>query len=282
MAQEALVTLWGVRGSIPSPGPTTARYGGNTSCVSVEWGQEKCLILDAGSGIRGLGKHLVSSKAELYLLLTHVHWDHIQGFPFFDPVYQPGRRIHLVPSVVGSEKLYFALEQMDGAHFPVRVADLLSQNRCIIEDSVTFFGSQGIDLKRIPVNHPGGAYGYRINNNGRSFVYIPDNELEPPGTVTTTHRQFVQFCHQADYLIHDAQYLPQDMPLKHGWGHSVLHQVLQLAAEAEVKNLVLFHHDPDRTDDQVDDIQNKARSWLAEHAPKVQCAAAHEGLSFSI
>lgn len=272
--------LWGVRGSIPAPGPETARYGGNTSCFSVE-ADGKVLIFDAGSGIRELGKRLVESKETIYVVITHNHWDHIQGFPFFLPIYQPGREVYMLPYHSGKESLCALLEQMDGARFPVKAQELMSRNECIMEDPVEFLGGQGFCVRKIETNHPGGCHGYRIEGRAGSVIYIPDNEMEPPGKKTVEFDDLAAFCSGADVLIHDAQYLEKDMPLKHGWGHSVVGHVLELAAAARVKQLILFHHDSDRTDAEVDAIQEEARAWFARHCPQVQCSAAREGMSFS-
>ena len=276
MSERARVTLWGVRGSIPAPGPETARYGGNTSCVSVEV-DGKVLVLDAGSGIRNLGRRLMGGDEPIYLLITHNHWDHIQGFPFFVPAYQPDRKLHLFPFPHEADAECTLLTQMDGSRFPVTPDMLLSDHACVREDPTTFLRGHGLEVQCIPANHPAGAYGIRVDHAGRSLVYIPDNELEPPGEKTTSFEDLVAFCRGVDVLIHDAQYLPEDMPHKHGWGHSVVEQTLALGAAARPKRLLLFHHDPERTDDQVAAIEQGAQAWCAEHCPDVACEAAREG-----
>ena len=275
------VTLWGVRGSIPAPGPETARYGGNTSCVAVEAGR-RTLIFDAGTGIRALGRALAEGTDPVFLLVTHHHWDHIQGFPFFWPIYQPEREVHLIPYHDDSTVLDSLLGQMDGARFPVRPEHLKSRLRRVAEEPVPYLRGCGFGVSQLEVNHPGGCHGYRIEGAAGDVVHIPDNELEPPGPKTVSFERLVEFCAGAAVLIHDAQYLPADMPLKHGWGHSVVEHVLQLAAAARVGRVVLFHHDPDRSDAQVDVIQAQARAWLAAHAPGVECDAAAEGMQFTV
>jgi phosphoribosyl 1,2-cyclic phosphodiesterase len=280
MLRQSAMTIrfWGVRGSIPSPGRTTARYGGNTSCVSIDAGEEKTLVLDAGTGIRALGKALEVRPDTIFLLLTHIHWDHIQGFPFFSPLYQPDRTIYLFPSPVGKSRLCEALEQMDGAHFPITADRLPSRTRCLTAGGMEFLADQGFCLSQIATNHPGGGAGYRVECAGRSVVYLTDNELAPPYAVATDFEGFVRFCRRADVLIHDAQYLEADMPHKHGWGHSLVSQACRLAVAAQVKHLILYHHDPDRTDDELDTIQDMARSWIQTQDRRLQCTVAYEGL----
>lgn len=273
-----IIQFWGVRGSVPSPGPTTFRYGGNTSCVSVDIGHNTLLVLDAGTGIRELGKVLPASTTTIFVLLSHSHWDHIQGFPFFRPLYQPDRTIYLFPNLVGKALWCSALQQMDGAHFPVTPDRLPSQTFCIIEGAVDFLAEHRWCISQIALNHPGGSAGYRIEQAGRSVVYLTDNELAPPYQQTTTFDDLVHFCRHADVLIHDAQYLESDMPHKHGWGHSLVSQVCALAVAAQVKHLILFHHDPDRTDVEIDAIQTQVRAWVRTQGAHLRCTAAYEGL----
>lgn len=282
MMQPMTVKFWGVRGSVPSPGPATARYGGNTSCVSVHLGDDKILVLDAGTGIRELGKTLLTDNADIFVLVTHVHWDHIQGFPFFPPIYRKDRTIYLFPFQQGETVFNPLLTQMDGTYFPVNLNDLPSKIRVITGDIGTFMRRHGFDVSRTEANHPGGAYGYRIESKGRGLVYLTDNELVPAHEKNVDFQSFVRFCSNTDVLIHDAQYIEQDMPQKFGWGHSSVRQACQLAVEAGVKHLVLHHHDPDRTDDQIDMIQEEAAAWFRKNGPHIRCTAAYEGLEISI
>jgi phosphoribosyl 1,2-cyclic phosphodiesterase len=271
------IKFWGVRGSIPSPGPTTMRYGGNTPCVTVEL-PGKCLVLDAGTGIRLAGKYLAPTDVQIYVLLTHEHWDHIQGFPFFAPIYQKGRRMFTFAVARGAEVLCALVEQMDGAHFPVTQTQIPSIQECVAGDSMGFLHHEGFTIHRHRTNHPGLCFGYRVENNGRAFVFIPDNELHPPGKQWTTMEELADFCRGADVLVHDSQFLPSDMPLKRGWGHSLVGETCELAAAAGVKHLVLFHHDPERTDPEIDALQADSREWMAKHAPNTKVTAGYEGL----
>ncbi|MGA2233022.1 MAG: MBL fold metallo-hydrolase, partial [Tepidisphaeraceae bacterium] len=259
MTPSLTLRLWGVRGSIPSPGPATARYGGNTPCVSVEMG-DKILVLDAGTGIRILGKELLGGTHQIFVLLTHEHWDHIQGFPFFAPIYEPERRMVTFPIERGMDLLCSLIEQMDGAHFPVTREQLPSLQECCQSDPMEYLNREGFHISRRRTNHPGKCYGYRIDHAGKSLVFMPDNELHPPVKQWATLQEMADFCHGADVLMHDAQFVAADMPKKRGWGHSMVSETCELAALAQVKQLVLFHHDPERTDDELDEIQRECRA----------------------
>ena len=284
MATPITVRLWGVRGSIPSPGPNTARYGGNTPCVSLEMGKERCLILDAGSGIRILGKHLVKTTMPIMVLLTHEHWDHVQGFPFFAPVYEQDRPLVIFPVERGLDMLCTLVAQMDGAHFPVASNQIPAALECVQADPVHYLADHGFAMRRHRTNHPGVCYGYRFDQGGKSLVFMPDNELNPPAgsRVHSTVKEFADFCQGADILMHDAQFTPADMPHKRGWGHSVVEETCELAAMAKVKHLILFHHDPDRTDAELDEIQAQCRAWFAKNAPETQVTAGSEGMTLTL
>ncbi len=272
------IQIWGVRGSIPTPGPETVRYGGNTSCVSVEIG-EFLLILDAGSGIRALGDTLVKWPGEILVFLTHLHWDHVQGLLFFAPLYQPGRSITLQTPERKMKSLEL-IAGVDGLHFPLKpyqIGSVIAINR---RDPVRKLRANGIRFRRKQVTHPGVCDGFRVEYGGRSLVFIPDNEIDPPYPKKIEWESLVEFCQDADVLIHDAQYLPSDMPFKRGWGHSQVSQTCELASAAKVKQLVLFHHDPIRSDDALDVVQENARQWFADVKSPVKCSAGAEGMEF--
>ena len=279
-----IITFYGVRGSTAAPGPETVKYGGNTSCVHIELESGHDLILDAGTGIRLLGKKLASKSTAANILLSHGHWDHIQGYPFFAPIYQPDREIHVYISVEKGHKLLSTLfQQMDGTHFPVRVEDLPSNifpKFKGIESEL--YEREGIKVIRQALNHPGGGSAYKIEENGASLAYVTDNELDPPYATSTNYDQWVNYLHGVDVLIHDAQYTEDDMPHKHGWGHSLLSQVRQLATDAEVGTLVMFHHDPDRSDSQLDEIQIENQIYLKSHRAPARSVCAAEGMQIHL
>ena len=275
--------FWGVRGSVPSPGPTTNRYGGNTSCVSIT-ADDKILILDAGTGIRNLGSAIISKPdLEIFVIVTHSHWDHIQGFPFFTPIYQPNRPVHMFPTLHKKNVVLASLiDQMDGAHFPITPDQVPSDFNFVTENPLEFLESNGFHLEMVPMNHAGKAFGYKITIEDKIICYFTDNEIDPPYEKSIELNELTNQCRNADILIHDAQYTEDDMPLKHGWGHSLISQVTELGKSAEVKNLVYYHHDPERTDDLLDKELEKAAKTLKENGSSVQPYFAYEGLKLTL
>ena len=281
--QNIHVDFWGVRGSVPSPGPTTARYGGNTSCVSITI-DNKILILDAGTGIRNLGGAIIGQpELEIFVVVTHSHWDHIQGFPFFTPIYQPDRPVHMFPTLHKKNVVLSSLiDQMDGAHFPITPDQVPSNFNFVTENPLEFLESNGFHMELVPMNHPGKAFGYKIKIDDKIICYFTDNEIDPPYEKSIELDVLTEKCRNADILIHDAQYIEADMPLKHGWGHSLISQVTKLGESAEVKNLVYYHHDPERSDDDIDAELEIASKTLKENGSSVRPYFAYEGLKLSI
>ena len=281
--QNIHVDFWGVRGSVPSPGPTTARYGGNTSCVSITI-DNKILILDAGTGIRNLGGAIIGQpELEIFVVVTHSHWDHIQGFPFFTPIYQPDRPVHMFPTLHKKNVVLSSLiDQMDGAHFPITPDQVPSNFNFVTENPLEFLESNGFHMELVPMNHPGKAFGYKIKIDDKIICYFTDNEIDPPYEKSIELDVLTEKCKNADILIHDAQYIEADMPLKHGWGHSLISQVTKLGESAEVKNLVYYHHDPERSDDDIDAELETASKTLKENGSSVHPYFAYEGLKLSI
>jgi phosphoribosyl 1,2-cyclic phosphodiesterase len=279
-----IITFYGVRGSTATPGPSTTKYGGNTSCVHIELESGNDLILDAGTGIRLLGNKLARKMTPANILLSHGHWDHIQGYPFFAPIYQPDRDIHVYISVEKGRKLLSTLfQQMDGTHFPVHVEDLPSNNFPKFKGIESeLYEREGIRVVKRPINHPGGGVAYKIDENGASCAYVTDNELDPPYAANTNYDQWVSYLYGVDVLIHDAQYTEADMPHKHGWGHSLISQVRKLATDAEVGTLVMFHHDPDRSDSDLDEIQIENQNYLKSHRAPTRSICAAEGMQIHL
>ena len=281
--KDIYIDFWGVRGSVPSPGPETIRYGGNTSCISITV-ENKILILDAGTGIRNLGSSMIEqSDLKIFVIITHTHWDHIQGFPFFTPIYQPNRPVYMFPTLHKKNLVLSSLiDQMDGAHFPLTPDQVPSNFNFITEDPLEFLAKNGFHMELVPMNHPGGAFGYKIKFDDTVICYFTDNEIDPPYPKSIELNELTEQCKNADVLIHDAQYTEDDMPFKHGWGHSLISQVTDLGKTANVKNLVYFHHDPDRTDDELDAQLEKASKTLEENDSSVKPYFAYEGLKLTL
>ena len=274
------VTFYGVRGSIPTPGPDTLRYGGNTACVHIELDDKTDIVLDAGTGIRLLGKALIKKTTPIHLLLTHNHWDHIQGFPFFAPIYMPQREILVTPGMTDENQPDAFLQQMTRSYFPVPKEAISADVRIQIHNKNTWKIGDAT-VARLPMNHPGGGSCYTITSAKQKVAYITDNELYPPYKKSTDFLTFVDFVKNADLLIHDAQYVVQDMPKKSGWGHSVAEEAIKLALAAKVKTLALYSHDPERTDTMIDEIVDHANNIITIGGGNTNVVGASEGLVVS-
>jgi phosphoribosyl 1,2-cyclic phosphodiesterase len=272
-----IVRFWGVRGSIAVPGEATMRYGGNTSCVSVDLGN-RLLILDAGTGILNLARAIENDGRDITLLITHPHADHVAGFPFFTPLYDEERCVNVFDFTDGDVH-WSPIEMYDGLYSPVRLHQAVAVCRRVLGPNCEGLRDLGFDAHCIALNHPGGAWGYRIMDGDRSFVYMTDNELDASDP-RTSFDAFVEFCRGAEVLCHDAQYLDGEIPAKTGWGHSTVTRVCDLAVAAGVRRVVLFHHDPGRTDAALDGIASFASDRLAAHG--IHCDVAWEGLMVEI
>jgi phosphoribosyl 1,2-cyclic phosphodiesterase len=265
------VTFFGVRGSIASPGAETARVGGNTSTIEVRCGDRR-IVLDAGTGLRALGQRMLAAGDErkLTLLLSHYHWDHIQGLPFFTPIYMPGTEIEVVGQKSGLLGVRDALElQMGAPVFPVRFGDLPSR---IVPREVRPREQFDVGEARVRVargNHPGGVLAYRIDFGGASLVYATDTEhyacLDP---------ELFALAEGATMLVYDAQYTEAEYRAKVGWGHSTNVAAAELARASGVEQLVLFHHDPTRDDAGVAAMEAETQGLFAA------TVAAREGATF--
>jgi phosphoribosyl 1,2-cyclic phosphodiesterase len=280
--------LWGVRGSIPTPGPSTVWYGGNTSCVELKAAGET-VILDAGSGLRNLGEKLIEEAGgqplRLHMLLSHTHWDHIQGFPFFRPAYQPANHIRLMGYSGVRHNLDRILDvQMEDEYFPVQMADMLSELE-VLHVSETF-QCGALTGHCFMTNHPGKCSGFRFDTSVGPILYVPDNELNRSGQATHMPREtaqhlrerFVETVAGARVLIHDAQYTRAEYANRVGWGHSAVEDTVELAGEAGVERLILFHHDPLRTDEAVNRLVVMARELVRERGWTMRVDAAREGM----
>jgi phosphoribosyl 1,2-cyclic phosphodiesterase len=294
--------FWGTRGSIPTPGPATVRYGGNTPSIEVRTGSGALVLLDAGTGIRELGRSLIerSNGAPIHgdIFLTHAHWDHIQGIPFFAPAFQRGNRF----TIWGAKSLAASIrrvvrDQMSPVVFPVAFEELAAtfEFRELTDDR---HASDGFDVRAMPVRHPGGALGYRFAPgsaaaggdgdaaaSGGAFVYISDNELRAGDAGPATDRwrsRLVEFVRGARVLIHDATYTESEYEAHRGWGHSTYDDAVELALTSGVETLVLFHHSPDRSDDELDACLAQCRAAASAGGRRLNVIAAAEGMELTI
>ena len=286
--------FWGTRGSIATPGPSTIRYGGNTSCVEVVTGAGRRFIFDCGTGARPLGAWLMANAPkpiEAAILLSHTHWDHIQGFPFFTPLFVPGNRIIVCGPNGAQNSLPEVLAgQMEYTYFPVELAQLGAdiEIRDLTEGTHDIGG--GVRISTQFLNHPAITLGYRIEADGASLLYLCDHEpyWEPlwhsgaePGKLSSIlhdgDRRHAAFMQNADVVIHDAQYTPEEYPSKKNWGHSTYSYVTQMAVAANVKRLFLTHHDPVHNDFFIDDIESRAREIVTALKSPLQVSCAREG-----
>lgn len=280
-SSDLLVRFWGVRGSIPSPLPAHMRYGGNTSCVEVRCG-EQLLILDAGSGIRSLGQDLIERSGGKgitgTLFLSHAHWDHIQGLPFFMPGYSDRNRFKIISGPGKGDVLAKALRnQMLPPHFPVGFEQLHGLEAMQeLEPGSNMIGD--VKVQTTELNHPGACTGFRIETSHASLGYLPDHEpwstQAPSGK--TARAALVEFVRGLDVLILDGQYTAEEFPNKIGWGHGCLPDTVQLAIESGVRRLVIFHHDPSRTDVQVDAMVAEAQRLAAGSKTAVTAASENQ------
>lgn len=287
----AFVKFWGTRGSIPTPTSWTRVYGGNTSCVEVRFG-DTVFICDAGSGIRELGRDLLARKprpVDLHLFITHSHWDHIQGFPFFGPAYLKETTIHVYsPTASGDSRHQLLSGQMTSDYFPVSFADLGAQ---IISDCLENHEKviDGVSVRSHPLNHSGGCHGYSFERDGVKIVYATDNELViPPGAVfpdqdySSELRQapadLVEWVRDADLLIVDGQYNEAEYATKRGWGHSSCLSATDLAIQAGARHVALFHHDPESTDRDIDARIRACGERALRHTKDLTVFGAREGV----
>jgi phosphoribosyl 1,2-cyclic phosphodiesterase len=273
------ITLWGTRGSIPSPGKHTVLFGGNTPCAEVMFDDGTDVIIDAGSGIRDLGRAMMDRKhkAEAFLLFSHYHWDHIQGLPFFSPGYIKGNRIK-VYGVPGPASFVQSMlsRQMESPYFPVSLN--------ITFPMLDFYDLPPNALKTgkgevtyLRTNHPDFCAAYKFRENGKTFIYFTDNELHPPDRPQTTRQEMIEFCRDADVLLHDGQYTKKEISRKMGWGHSTNVDACDLAIESGCAKIILFHHDPTRSDPDIKEMVEEARTHTKIKGSKLEVEAAVEG-----
>ena len=275
------IKFWGVRGSIPTPGRDTVRYGGNTTCIEVRIGDD-IIILDAGTGLRALGQSLLKEfkhqPLSLTLLISHTHWDHIQGLPFFAPIYDARCRLRILGGEGARKGLVAALTgQMESSYFPVPFSKLPSNIE--IEELRDFNFAIGSTLVRAHrANHPGFCVGYRLFSPDGLVCFFPDTEPRHGGD----DRDLIDFIREADVLILDSQYDRAEYKKHTGWGHGCVEDSVALALRAGVKKLILFHHDPDHDDKTIDTHVRHARALVRQQQGSLKIEAAREGMTIQL
>jgi phosphoribosyl 1,2-cyclic phosphodiesterase len=294
-ASPTRLKFWGTRGSISVPGPGTLRYGGNTTCVEVR-ADDEIIVLDAGSGIRSLGialeKEFRTQPIKLSLLVTHAHWDHIQGLPFFAPVYEKKNEIR-VRGYDGVDTTFGEImaEPMKAPFFPIAMREL-SASIDIKKLTEMEFCLGKVQVRARFVNHPGVCAGYRVLTSAGSIAFLPDhepfrflhsakaNDMSPEQAKKTAEEQrigLVEFLHGSDILILDAQYTDTEYESHVGWGHGSISSAVSLALDAKVRRLLLFHHDPSHDDTKVNAMVDDARRIARESGNELEVDAAREG-----
>lgn len=285
------IRFWGTRGSIAKPGPTTTRYGGNTSCVELVSASGVRIVIDCGTGGHDLGQHLIATQGNTtrgHILISHTHWDHIQGIPFFAPLFAPGNEWDIYgPKGLAQGIQPILAGQMEHNYFPITLAQFAATIR--FHDLVE--GTFSIDDVKITtryLNHPALTLGYRFEADGASLVYSCDHEPyaaalgSGDASIEGGDRRHTDFLRGADLVIHDAQYTAAEYPTRVGWGHSSAEYAVRICREAGVRKLALTHHDPLRNDEAVDRILESVRARLIEEGSSLEVMAASEGVSLDL
>jgi phosphoribosyl 1,2-cyclic phosphodiesterase len=268
-----LVKFYGTRGSVAVSNKETRKYGGNTTCVYIETNSGQSIIIDAGTGIRELGRSLIANgRNKINLLFSHYHWDHIQGFPFFAPVFLKETELHIYgPTDEGNAKNALSY-QMTMPYFPTDLASLPA--KIIFHDLKKKLEIGSVSIETIVNNHPNHTRGFKFTENKRTFAFLTDNEVRAQNG-NTSYQQFVDFIKNTDLVVHDAQYTDEAYRMKIGWGHSTYQQVAELVQEAGVKHFMVTHHDHSSTDKFIE----KNIKEVKRRFPKLKIEAAADGKS---
>ncbi|GAB6271395.1 MAG: MBL fold metallo-hydrolase [Smithella sp.] len=274
-----IIRCWGARGSIPVSGKDYLRYGGNTTCLEIRNNRDDILLVDAGSGIREAGNaFLADGRRDFTLLLTHAHWDHIMGFPFFKPLYRHDATINIWGCPFAQDSIREMLARvMSAPYFPIKYDDIHA-NVTYAEICIETYQLGDLTITPIALSHPNQGTGYKFSEAGRNFVFLTDNELGLQHEGGLSYDNYIEFCRGADLLIHDAEYLDEEYPKRRGWGHSTIEQATSLALDAGVKQLGLFHHNQERIDTEVDNLVALSRRIIRERKSSLECFAVHQAM----
>jgi phosphoribosyl 1,2-cyclic phosphodiesterase len=277
------ITCWGARGSIPVSGREYLRYGGDTTCLEVRGADGAVVVIDAGTGARRLGERLVRDGClDISILFTHAHWDHLLGLPFFAPLYAPGAAIDLYGAPMAQTSVREIVSQaMRPPYFPVQLEDVaagLSFHGACAET----FAIGGITITPVPLSHPNGGLGYKLQEGGATFVFLTDNELGHRHEGGLGFEGYAAFCRGADLLVHDAEYTAEEAIAKRTWGHTSVDDAVRLALAAGVPSLGLFHHNQNRTDDGVDELVAESQARAERSGSGLRCFAAAQGMGLPV
>ncbi len=267
-----IIKCWGSRGSIPVSGKEYVKYGGDTTCLEIRTRSGDLIIVDAGTGIRRLGNELIrEQRHDFNFIFTHAHWDHLMGFPFFKPLYRRNTKIRMHRCPFPSTFVENMLSKvMDPPNFPVRYSDLKAE--IIYEEGCPMrFQIGSVAILPIPLSHPNNGSGYKFIEDGKTFVFLTDNELGYIHPGGLSFQGYLDHCTEAELLIHDAEYTPEEYESKIEWGHSVYTDALELAFKAKVKQLGLFHLNQERTDLQADSILESCKKTISERNSTLEC-----------
>jgi len=292
--KQLSTTFWGTRGSISTPGQSTQKYGGNTTCISVQYGDDS-IVIDAGTGIRLLGQELakklkINGPAAQHILLSHTHWDHIQGLPFFAPAYMTGCKLSIYGSPQKERFLASILRgQMNNNYFPIKMNELAAKITIHeVSDQTIKIGAISITIQE-QVCHPGGSIRFSIEAGNKKVIFSTDVELnaifnpdEPSADTEAMALEYCNFIAGADLLIADGQYTAEEYESKKGWGHTSIPLLLRIAHEQKVKQLVVTHHDPDHSDQFIDELWHKYSPIYRNATPSMNVLWAREGMTIDI
>jgi phosphoribosyl 1,2-cyclic phosphodiesterase len=278
-----IIRCWGSRGSIPVSGKKYLRYGGNTTCLEIRTRDDKVLVVDAGSGIREAGNSLLAeAHRDFTLLLTHAHWDHIMGFPFFKPIYSFRTNLNVWGCPYAQASIKEILSRiMASPNFPIKF-EYVRAKISYEENCFTSYQLGSLSITPIALSHPNRGTGYKFEENGRSFVFLTDNELSFKHEGGLDFQDYLDFCRGADLLFHDAEYKEEEYKRTRSWGHSMYKDVLRLALDAGVRQLGLFHHNQERIDSDVDAIVSDCSKIIKKSGRKLDCFAVGQGMEFRL